>query len=57
MRLLSEKKEGILVRILKRKEEQMVSEDVVRGQIANKGKPPLDAYLILMHYYKFYLFM
>ena len=58
MRTLSEKKERILVRISKRKEEQMVREDEVQGQIANQGKPPLDAYLthivLLLHYYKFY---
>ena len=36
----------------------MVREDEVQGQIANQGKPPLDAYLthivLLLHYYKFY---
>jgi hypothetical protein len=47
MRSLSEKNERISVRISKRKEEQMVHEEEVRGQISNQGKPPLDAYLIL----------
>ncbi len=46
------------MRILKRKEEQMVREDEVQGQIANQGKPPLDAYfvliILLLHYYNFY---
>jgi hypothetical protein len=58
MRPLSEKRERTLVRISKRKEEQMVREDEVQGQIANQGMPPLDAYLILivllLHYYRFY---
>jgi hypothetical protein len=36
-----------MVRTSKRKEEQMVHEDEVQGQIANQGKPPLDASLIL----------
>jgi hypothetical protein len=57
MRTLSEK-ERILVRISKRKKELMIHEDEVQGHIANKGKPPLDAYLILivllLHYYRFY---
>jgi cell division protein FtsL len=48
MRSLSEKNESISMRISKRKEEQMILEDEVHGQIANKGKPPLDAYLILI---------
>jgi hypothetical protein len=46
MRTLSEK-ERILVRISKRKKELMIHEDEVQGHIANKGKPPLDASLIL----------
>ena len=57
MRILSKKKERIVVRISKTKEEQMICEDEVQGQIANQGKPPLDAYLVLnillLHYYKF----
>jgi hypothetical protein len=56
MRTLFEK-ERILVRVSKRKEEQMVHEDEVQGQVVNQGKPPLDAYLVLnlllLHYYKF----
>ena len=36
----------------------MVREDEVQGQIANQGKPPLDAslilYILLLHYYRFY---
>ena len=36
----------------------MIHEDEVQGHIANKGKPPLDAYLVLiillLHYYRFY---
>jgi hypothetical protein len=47
MRVLLEKKERILVRISKRKEEQMIRGEEVQGQIANLGKPPLDASLIL----------
>jgi hypothetical protein len=35
MRVLSEKKEMIFVRLSKRKEEQKVREDEVLGQIAN----------------------
>nr|XP_051200510.1 lysine-rich arabinogalactan protein 19-like [Lolium perenne] len=47
MRTLSEK-ERILVRISKKKKKElMIHEDEVQGHIANKGKPPLDASLIL----------
>nr|XP_051211454.1 uncharacterized protein LOC127328937 [Lolium perenne] len=42
MRVLSEKKERILVRISKRKEEQMIREDEVQGQIANKDLVEFD---------------
>jgi hypothetical protein len=46
------------VRVPKRKEEQVVREDEVPGQIANQGKPTLDAYffliILLLHYDKFY---
>jgi hypothetical protein len=56
MRTLSEK-ERIVVRMSKRKEEQMVHEDELQGQIATQGKPPLDACLILiillLHYHRF----
>ena len=51
-------KERISVRISERKEAQVIHEDEVQGQIANQGKPPLDAYLdliiLLLHYYQFY---
>jgi hypothetical protein len=57
MRTLSEKERN-LVWTSKRKAEQMVREEEVLGQIANQGKPPLDAYLVLiillLHYYIFY---
>jgi hypothetical protein len=45
MRSPSEENERISVRISKRKEEKMVHEDEVQGQMANQGKPPLVAYL------------
>ncbi|XP_051183893.1 uncharacterized protein [Lolium perenne] len=42
MRVLSERKERIMVRTSKRKEEQMVREDEVQGQIANQDLVEFD---------------